>query len=130
MLENNFKGTIRRWEGRNEEIHEGDIITIGQHWTKGYNPECNLNGEYVYEIECKELEGHEVNYDILDEDSEDYNEEYADTLHKEYGISYEDSFEEEVIVAEQQYKVVYVYDREEDEFTGGYLPQGIIVERV
>jgi len=130
-LKNNYKGYALRYEGRNEQLREGDIIDIGCHWSyEEGDPECCDSGEYIYRFECNNAEGHKIDYTKLDEDDTDnYDDEYA-KICDSLGINAECYEEKEVVVIAKMFKVVYVWDRERDEYTGGWLPQTIEVEMI
>ena len=106
-LENNYKGFGERYITVNDIIQfkVGDIIHTGTHWSNGgeYDGSDMYNGEYTYCFECRELVGHKVDYNEIEE-----NDEYANELYSNYGITEECSDEKEILVKEDTFKVVSV----------------------
>ena len=128
-MENNYKGYAVRYESRFEELHVGDILAVGKHWSsEEADPECYTRGGTVYRFECDNAEGHKINYDMLDEDSDEYDAEYAEEC-EALGINADCDDEKEVVV-DRTFRVIAVDEPERDEFSGGYFPTNVKVEMI
>lgn len=129
-MEINYYGYAERYEARDEEIKEGDIIMPGCHWSyEMADSECDLHGANVYKFECNNAAGHKIDYEKIDEDSENYDAEYDNDCYK-LGINAYCSEEKEVVIFNKKFRVLYVHEKEIDEFSGGYLPQIVEVEMI
>lgn len=128
IMTSNYQGYAERYEGRYEELSEGQIITIGTHWSyEEANPECYTSGNIIYKFECRNFEGHKIDYEQLDEYSDDYDADYAAEC-EEIGINADCDDEKEVYAPTRQYRVTKIWEKELDEFSGDYFPQVVEVE--
>lgn len=107
MLDINYKGFAERYITLNniKQFHVGDIIETGVHWTNGgeYDGSEMFSGNYTYCFECREVYGHEVDYDEISE-----NEDYADELYTKYGITEECYDEKEIVVENDKFKIIEI----------------------
>ena len=126
----NYNGYAERYEGRYEELEEGDIIEIGCHWSyEQSNPECFTDGDIIYKFECENAKGHKINYAALDEDEEEYDEEYEEECY-DLGINYYCDDEKEVVIKNRKFKVIKIHEKELDEWSGDFFPQVVEVEMI
>ena len=92
-------------------VSVNEIITPGIHWADGDSVNVigdvggNYSGNFITVFRCNNIKGHKVDYAKLDENEEEYNEEYAAECAK-YGISDGCNSESETIVENGKFIVV------------------------
>lgn len=110
------------------DVNVGDIIEVGVHWTTGdaidtIGNACeNLSGDFLTVFKCDNISGHEVEYEKLVEDEEDYDAEYTHELETRFGISDGCADEQEVIVENAKFEVISI---ETSDYYGSEDEEGI-----
>lgn len=115
-MTNNYTGYAERAIVTAESINYniGEIVKIGIHFTSGDAilaisdvGSYSGYGTYITVFKCDNISGHQVDYTKLDENEEEYNEEYAAECAK-YGISDGCNSESEIIVENRKFRVLNI----------------------